>query len=155
MKITLKYYKFLKIKLQLKKNEILLFYYLDDSYSKTWFIIEKSLKKLNLKHYKLQNQIAKKVFNESIYIKFKHLVTGPIIFVTFKILIDLSFSAFYKINKALTLIGIKLNITFYLRNQISTIRTIKYKEIIAVLCNILKEKIKFVTKILFFRNNVI
>ena len=140
----------MKIKLQLKKNEILLFYYLDDSQSKIWFIIEKLLKKLNLKHYKLQNQVAKKAFNESVYRKFKDLINGPIIFVTFKTLMDLSFPAFYKINKVLTLIGIKLNTTFYLRTQTSIIQTIEYKLIIIELCDTLKEKIKSIIKILFF-----
>ena len=140
----------MKIKLQLKKNEILLFYYLDDSQSKIWFIIEKLLKKLNLKHYKLKNQVAKKAFNESVYRKFKDLINGPIIFVTFKTLMDLSFPAFYKINKVLTLIGIKLNTTFYLRTQTSIIQTIEYKLIIIELCDTLKEKIKSIIKILFF-----
>lgn len=155
MKVTLKYYKFLKIKKQLKKNEILLFYYLDDSHSKAWFTVEKLLKKLNLDHYKLQNRIAKSSFNRSIYKSFKNLINGPMIFVTFKVLTDLLFFVFFKVNKILTFIGIKLNTVFYLRNQINVIRVLGYKKTIVEFYSILKKRIKFIKKIFFIRNNVI
>jgi hypothetical protein len=40
-KFTLKYYTFLKVKKQLKKNEFLFLYYISDSNSKIWFTVEK------------------------------------------------------------------------------------------------------------------
>jgi len=142
MQFSLKHYKFLKIKIYLKKKSLLLFYNSNDFNSKIWFTVEKLLKNLNLRHYKLQNKITKKVFSESIYKKFRSLISGPIIFAVFKILPNLTFSTFFIIQNILTFFGIKLNKTFYLLNQIRIIEFIKYRITILILYKFFKKTIK-------------
>jgi hypothetical protein len=143
MQFSLKHYKFLKIKIHLKKNELVLLYNSNDFNSKIWFTVEKLLKNLNLKHYKLQNKITKKVFNQSIYKKFRSLIHGPIIFAIFKVLPNLLFSTFFIIHNILTFFGIKLNKTFYLLNQIKIVEFLKYKITIFVFHKFLRKTVKF------------
>jgi hypothetical protein len=154
-KFTLKYYTFLKVKKQLKKNELLFLYYISDSNSKIWFTVEKLLKNFNLKHYKFHNKITKKVFNQSIYKKFKTLINSPLIFVIFKVLPKLFSSYFLKLNSILTFIGIKLNKTFYFINQINKVESIKYDITMIIFYSFLKKKLEFSIQTLFFRNNMI
>lgn len=142
MKISLKNYMFLKAKTQVKRNKLLVFYTSNDFNSKIGFKMKKLLKNLQLKHYKLQNRIAKKVLHHSIYKKFKSLVNGLTLFSVFKVLPNQVFSTIFKIGNILTILGIKLNKTFYLLNQIKTITTLKYKKAIIELKQLLKTKIK-------------
>ena len=142
MQFSLKHYKFLKIKIHLKKNELLLFYNSNDFNSKIWFTVEKLLKNLNLRHYTLQNKITKKVFSQSIYKKFRSLISGPIIFAVFKVLPNLIFSTFFIIQNILTFFGIKLNKTFYLLNQVKIIEFIKYRITIFIFHKFLKKTVK-------------
>ena len=144
-KFTLKYYTFLKVKKQLKKNEFLFLYYISDSSSKIWFTVEKLLKNFNLKHYKFHNKITKKVFNQSIYKKFKTLIKNFL-----QMLKKGS-----KLNSILTFIGIKLNKTFYFINQINKVEFIKYDLTMIIFYSFLKKKLEFSIQTLFFRNNMI
>ena len=67
MKFKLKNYKFLKIKSVIKKNKLLFFY--DQIYLnyKNKSLIEKDLKKLKTKYYKIYNSLIFKIIKNSIY----------------------------------------------------------------------------------------
>ena len=103
----------------------------------------------------MNNKITKKVFNQSIYKKFKTLINSPLIFVIFKVLPKLFSSYFLKLNSILTFIGIKLNKTFYFRNQINKVEFIKYDLTMIIFYSFLKKKLEFSIQTLFFRNNMI
>ena len=147
MKLTLKHYKFLKIKYYLKKDKPLLFYNSFDFHSKTWFVLEKSLKSSNLMHFKLHNKITRKVFDKSIYKKFTRLFSGLIILTTFKALSNFLFSTLFSQDNALTFLGIKMNKMFYLSNQIKTISCLNYRFLIISLFKSLKQSSIFSVKL--------
>jgi hypothetical protein len=147
MKLTLKHYKFLKIKNYLKKDKLLLFYNSFDLNSKVWFTLEKFLKSLNLMHYKLHNKITKKVFNQSIYKKFAKCFNGPILFTVFETLLNLFFSTFSSQEAVLTFIGIKINKSFYLFNQTKIVRFLNYKFSIVSFFKFLRKSNKSLAKL--------
>ena len=148
LKIKLNYYKFLKIKTSLKKNKLIVFYNTKDLNSKIWFAAKKLLKNLNLKYFRLQNKITKKILNQSIFKKFKPIISNTIIIGTFKIVINLVFSTFFITNNFLTFLAIKLNKTFYLLNQIKNIQLVKYKIVISIFYTSLKKTTKLPIKII-------
>lgn len=148
LKIKLNYYKFLKIKTSLKKNKLIIFYNIKDLDSKIWFTVKKLLKNSNLKYSRLQNKITKKILNQSIFKKFKSIISNTIIIGIFKVLINLAFSTFFIINNFLTFIAIKLNKTFYLLNQIKNIQFVNYKIVIITFYTFLKKTTKRPIKIL-------
>jgi hypothetical protein len=147
MKLTLKHYKFLKIKNYLKKDKLLLLYNSFDLNSKIRFTLEKFLQSLNLIHYKLHNKITKKVFNQSIYKKFAKCFNGPIIFTVFEAISNLFFSTFFSQETILTFIGIKINKSFYLFNQTKIVRFLNYKFSITSFFKLLKESNKSLSKL--------
>jgi hypothetical protein len=147
MELTLKYYKFLKIKNCLKKDKLLLFYNSFDLNSKIWFLLEKFLKSLNLTHYKLHNKITKKVFNQSVYKKFAKFFNGPIIFAIFETLLNLLLSSFFSQEAILIFIGIKINKSLYLFNQTKIVRFLNYKSSIISFFKFLKKTNKSLAKL--------
>ena len=148
MKFILKYYKFLKIKNYLKKDKFLLFYNSFDLNSKIRFTFEKFLKNLNLVNYKLHNKITKKVFDQSIYKKFNKFFSGPTLFISFKTLFNCLPSTFFIQESLLVFLGIKINRSLYVFNQIKTVKFLHYKHSITFLFIFLKKNNKFLVKFL-------
>lgn len=145
MKLTLKYYKFLKIKSYLKKDELLLFYNSFDFNSTTWFALEKLLKSFNIVHYKSHNKITKKVFKESTFKRFTEFFNSPTVIIAPKAFYSTVYSMFITLETVLIFLGIKINKMFYLFNQIKAIRCLDYRFSVANFVKSLKQNIKFLT----------
>jgi hypothetical protein len=142
VKLTLKYYKFLKIKSYLKKDELLLFYNSFDFNSTTWFALEKLLKSFNIVDYKSHNKITKKVFKESTFKRFTEFFNSPTVIIAPK---AFDSTMFITLETVLIFLGIKINKMFYLFNQIKVIRCLDYRFSVANFVKSLKQNIKFLT----------
>lgn len=147
MKLTLKYYKFLKIKSYLKKDELLVFYNNFDFNSTIWFALEKSLKSFNLVHYKSHNKITKKVFKKSIFKRFTEFFSSPTLIIVLKTLYSTVFPMFITLETVLIFLGIKINKVFYLFNQIKVIRRLDYRSSVVNFFKSLKQNIRFLTSL--------
>lgn len=128
-------YQFSKIK-QFLKNKFLLFSNGANQNSQNWLIVEQELSNSNLKYYKIYNKIALKVFKNSIYKEIKQMIKGTFFFLKlgetsvlmnkhklFKELESISF----------TLLSVKLNNKIYSIVQLKNIKSLNYRNNVAVL----------------------
>ena len=131
MKITVKEYKTSKIKLYLKKENMLFFFSGINRDSASWMQAEQTLKNINFQYYKLFNTAATNTLKTSIYTNIITLINGPTFFV--KPIVDSK--PLYKsvlLNNfeplLFTLLAIKLNNKVYGVNQIKCCNSLEYKE---------------------------
>lgn len=128
-------YQFSKIK-QFLKNKFLLFSNGANQNSQNWLTVEQGLSNSNLKYYKIYNKIALKVFKNSIYKEIKQMIRGTFFFLKlgetsvlmnkhklFKELESISF----------TLLSVKLNNKIYSIVQLKNIKSLNYRNNVAVL----------------------
>nr|YP_010516653.1 hypothetical protein ON958_mgp27 [Haslea pseudostrearia]UXN44196.1 hypothetical protein [Haslea pseudostrearia] len=139
-------YQFLKIKQHLK-NKFLLFANGANKTSQDWLSVEQSLSNSNLKYYKIYNKIALKVLKNSIYKNISQMIQGTFFFLKLneisllinkQKLFDSLRSIFF------TLLSIKLNNKVYSIVQIKNIKSLKYKNNMAVLYQFFFVNLKYV-----------
>nr|QUS63605.1 hypothetical protein [Haslea silbo]QUS63808.1 hypothetical protein [Haslea silbo] len=137
-------YQLLKVK-QYLKQKFLLFSNGANQTSTNWLAVEQGLYKSNLKYYKVYNKIALKVLKNSIYNNIGQIVKGTFFFLKLKnnstVLIK------QKLFKELesiffTLLSIKLNNKIYSIAQIKKIKSLNYKNNIAILYQFLSTNLK-------------
>lgn len=155
-------YQLLKTK-QCLKNKLLLFSNGANQNSQNWLTIEQGLVNSKLKYYKIYNKIALKVLKHSRYRNIQQMVQGTFFFLKFNETITQSFITKKKLFKNLEsiffkLLSLKLNNKIYSIAQIKTIKSLKYKNNIALLYQFFLANLKCQYTLLFnkkSRNNVI
>lgn len=147
MKFKLKNYKFLKIKSVIKKNKLLFFY--DQIYLnyKNKSLIEKDLKKLKTKYYKIYNSLIFKIIKNSIYKNIKVLINSGIFIAKFSVIKkNFYLKNIQHLNAFSILLGIKLNNKIYSKIQIVKLNNLNFQKNILIFL----KKLKLFIKINFY-----
>jgi hypothetical protein len=126
MKFELKTYKILKKKYFLKQNKLFFFYAATSLNLKNWLAIEQTLKKSNLNYYRLSNTLAIKTMKSSIYVNFKQLIHSLTMFVNPKPKATLKLKQLRNLEKALTLLSVRLNNKIYSISQLKGLNSLDY-----------------------------
>ena len=126
MKFELKTYKIFKIKYFLKQNKLFFFYAATSLNLKNWLAIEQTLKKSNLNYYRLSNTLAIKTMRASIYVNFKQLIHSLTMFVNPKPKTTLKLKQLKNLEKALTLLSVRLNNKIYSISQLKSLNSLDY-----------------------------
>jgi hypothetical protein len=128
MKFELKTYKVFKIKYYLKQNKLFFFYAATSLNLKNWLLIEQTLKKSNLNYYRLSSTLAIKTMKKSIYTNFKQQIHSLTMLVSPKHKIPLRLKKLTNLEKALTLLSVKLNNKIYSISQLKNLNSLKYNQ---------------------------
>lgn len=139
-------YQFLKIKQHLK-NKFLLFSNGANKTSQDWLVVEQTLSNANLKYYKIYNKIASKVLKNSIYKNIGQMIKGTFFFLKLsETSLQLNKQKLFDSLKSVlfTLLSIKLNNKVYSITQIKNIKSLKYKNNMALLYQFFLVNLKYV-----------
>ena len=110
MKLKIKNYKFLKIKKDIKNNNLL--FICNTNNKKNLIAINQKLKGLKINEYKVSNSLMKLIFNKSIFYNLKSIINSLTAFLTINK--NINFQTFKeKIPTNYILLSIKLNNKFY------------------------------------------
>jgi hypothetical protein len=109
VKFSIKNYKFLKIKKSLKESAILFFYNVITP--KDNIKVMQEFKKLDLKHYKLSNTMAKQTFKSSIYKNYAPLISSFVMLIFPNTTVKINKLKYFK--NMVTFLGIKFNNKIY------------------------------------------
>ena len=121
VKFCIKNYKLLKTKKIFKGIHFFLIY--NTTNSSNNINLNKNLKRFNLEHYKLKNNITKQILKNSLFKNYKFLIKGLVILIFPKTDVNLK-----KLKTLSTLIGIKLNNKIYSINQIDNLNSLNYNQ---------------------------
>ena len=144
MNLKLKSHKFLKTKLILKKNSLIL---ISHKLNKNNDLLNKK----DCKCYLARTKILKKLLKNSLICNLNPLINGKIVLIILKSYNEKKFFQFK--NK---IIGLMLNKKLYSVKQLKNLKTLNYSKNIKILHNSLKlNLIKNTLKLKKFRNNVI
>jgi len=110
LKLKIKNYKFLKIKKDIKNNNLL--FICNTNNKKNLIAINQKLKGLKINEYKVSNSLMKLIFNKSIFYNLKSIINSLTAFLTINK--NINFQTFKeKIPTNYILLSIKLNNKFY------------------------------------------
>jgi len=131
MKITVKEYKASKIKLYLKKENMLFFFSGINKDSTSWIHTEQNLKNINFQYYKIFNTTAINTLKNSVYKSVSALVNGPTFLI--KPIVDSKpqyKSVLLKNFESLlfTLLAVKIGNKIYGINQVNFCNSLEYRE---------------------------
>lgn len=146
MKLKIKTYKYIKLKIYLKNPSLFLVY----NYTNvTNFLkIDQKFKALNLEYYKIPNVLMIKAFKDSIYENFKVIINGPIILVKQKsILLKLTFRSLVNLHEFYNLISIKVGDQIYPTSKLDPSFQLNYKNDNLLLLQSLKKSLTITTKL--------
>ena len=116
MKLKIKNYKFLKIKKDLKNNNLIFICNTDNK--KNFIINNQKFKNLKINYYKVSNSLIRIIFNKSIFYNLNPVLNGLTAFLTFNK--NVNFQDFKeKIPKNYIFLAIKLNNRFYYNNKLT------------------------------------
>lgn len=121
MEFELKTYKDFKIKYYLKENKLFFVYTTTSINSKNWLTIEQTLKKYNLNHYRLSNNLAIRTIEVSAYRNYKHFIHSLTMFISSKSKTPLKLKNLISLEKVLTMLSVKLNNKIYTISQLKNL----------------------------------
>ena len=130
MDFNLKKYRVLKVKKELKKSELILFFNSAKIKSNKWIAIEKQLKKLKLKYHQIFNNTTLKTIENSIYTNINRIVSGIILLIkpVYKsTTIELK-SLKKDLGPLYVLLFLKLNNKIYNTAQLKNLNSLTYKK---------------------------
>ena len=155
MYFKIKTYQTVKLKQYLKNNTIFLSFNAANFNKAQWFLIQQTLKNLELNFYKPLNKTTIKVFKKCILKNFNFSITGLNVYIDFKHVLNLILikKAF---NFSFTLICLKLNNRIYPSSQLNGLVDLSYKKIMFKLYKLFDKKLKIIVIIINKkpRNNV-
>ena len=124
MKLTIKTYKYLKMKKCFKKANLI--YILNTLTEKNEIYITQKLKRFEVNHFRLYNALAKLMLRESIHQNYISLVTGFVMIALPEARTNQKPQLFT--SEILTLNGLKMNNKIYSTKQLSLCNNFKYRE---------------------------
>ena len=141
MEITIKKYKYLKIKRYFKNSNFFLIY--NGINVKNFIIMDQKLKKLDLEYYKIYNKLTKKVLKNSIYKNYHSLTNSLIIIIKPKSkFTNLILNDFLNLDDSLNLLTIKMNNKIYTVSKLNSSLQLNYKNDNLILMKVLKSQLK-------------
>lgn len=152
-----KNYQNIKLKNYLKTYSLLIITNGINQNYKNQIFSKQEFKKLKLTYYKIYNKLTRKLFKNSRFKNMTQLIYSPIFFILPK-QHNLNISVLNYLEKLLFLVmGIKLNKKIYSSVQLKNLKSINYKNEIALLYQFLLINLKLIqiTDNNNFRNNVI
>ena len=144
MKLLLKEFQRKKLKKNLIKNKVFFICNNTTISTEKFMRLEQKLKELNLSYYKVSNKLLKVFFKESIFKNYTNSISGPILFIEFRHLMN------YHLLKILRELKIyNVNILYlhfrhkiYSTNQIKDLSHLNYKKTMVSFQNTLKNLLK-------------
>ena len=130
MDFNLKKYRVLKVKKELKKSELILFFNSAKIKSNKWIAIEKQLKKLKLKYHQIFNNTTLKTVENSIFTNINKIISGIVILVKpvhKSTIIELK-SLKKDLGPLFVLLFVKLNNKLYNTAQLKNLNSFTYKK---------------------------
>lgn len=123
-----KIYQVKKLKSYLKKTDLIFFVYQNNVGATNQLKLEQKLFKNNLRFYKIKNSLIKKVINQSVFLNYSVMFTGPLCIIHFKNLknSNFNFQSLLNINTIVPSLTIKLNKKIYSNTQLKTLSTLNY-----------------------------
>lgn len=122
---------------------------------KNQIIIKQELKKIKITYYKIYNKLTIKIFENSKFKNIAKLISSPIFFIMpKKKTLNISITSYLE-TILFPVLGIKLNSKIYSKKQVKNIKSISYKNEIAMLYQFLLTNLKLIQVTNNnFRNNV-
>lgn len=146
MKISIKKYKYLKIKKYFKSSNFFLIY--NGINVKNFIEMDQKLKKLDLEYYKVYNKLTKKALKNSIFKNYHALTNSLIIIVKLKSRsTNLTLNDFLNLDDSLNLLAIKMNNKIYTILKTNSSLQLNYKNDNLHLLKVLKSQLKLSYKI--------
>lgn len=146
MEITIKKYKYLKIKTYFKNSNFFLIY--NGTNMKNFIEMDQKLKKLDLTYYKVYNKLTKKVLKDSIYKNYHSLASSLIIIIKPKSkFTNLTFNGYLSLDDSLNLLAIKVNNKIYTLSKINSSLQLNHKNDNLILTKVLKSQLKLPYKL--------
>ena len=146
MEISIKKYKYLKIKKYFKNSNFFLIY--NGVNIKNFIEMDQKLKKLDLEYYKVYNKLTKKVLKNSIFKNYHALTNSLIIIVKLKSrTTNLTLNDFVNLDNSLNLLAIKMNNKIYTIFKTNSSLQLNYKNDNLLLLKVLKSQLKLPYKI--------
>lgn len=146
MKITIKKYKYLKIKRYFKNSNFFLIY--NGINVKNFIEMDQKLKKLDLEYYKVYNKLTKKVLKDSIYKNYHSLTSSLIIIIKPKFKsTNLTFNDAFNLDDSLNLLALKMNNKIYTLSKINLSLQLNHKNDNLLLTKVLKSQLKLPYKL--------
>ena len=160
MKLNFRIYQKTQTKSILKKNNFLLFTIGANQNSSNWLSLGQNLHKLGLTYTKIYNNIITKLFQDSVAIKLKNIISSTFFFLMHKNTNKLIKSNFLsEINASkFNIIALKLNKNLYAIPQLKRLNSFHYKKNVTILYQFLGTTLKspnMLNKNHFYQNNVI
>ena len=142
IKNNLKNFKHYQIKKILKSEQLVLFFHSTDLNKINGLKIKQKFYKNNLICKKIHNNVTRLVFKHSKLKHFDVFIQGSLCTVYPKKGYDFNLKHITKLNKSMSVLGLKLNQKIYSQNQLNSISTLNYNNNIKILTKILKQSIK-------------
>jgi hypothetical protein len=137
MKLTIKAYKYLRMKKCFKKANLI--YILNTVTEKNDAYITQKLKRFEVSHFKLYNALAKLMFRESIHQNFRSLITG-FVMIAFPEARTNQKPQFFT-SEVLMLIGLKINNKVYSIKQLYLCNNFEYHETLLRLAKTIRKSL--------------
>ena len=146
MKLSIKSYKYLKIKRIFKNENFILIY--NTTNVKHFIKFNQKFKNLNFEYYQIYNNIAKKAFKKSIYKNIQYLLSNRTVTLTPIIrTLNLTLKNCAEIDESLYLIGLKLNTKVYSTSKLNSLLQLNYEKDHLMLLRFLKNRLKITHKL--------
>ena len=142
IKNDLKNFKHYEIKNILKCEQLVLFFHSTNLNKINYLKIKQKFYKNSLICKKIHNNITKLSFKRSILKHFDVFVHGSLCLIYPKKGYDFNLKHITKLDKSMSVLGLKLNQRIYSQNQFNSISTLNYNNNIKILTKILKQSIK-------------
>ena len=139
---NLKNFKHYQIKKTLKCEQLVLFFHSTNLNKINDLKIKQKFYKNNLICKKIRNNVTRLVFKHSILKHFDVFIHGSLCTIYPRKGYDFNLKHITKLNKSMSVLGLKLNQKIYSQNQLNSISTLNYNNNIKILTKILKQSIK-------------